>query len=81
MIGLEPLQVDVKDVLTFVRVESNHLVLKDRNLVETLSDVVSCSVGGSTDQDFRGIFKVFHPVCNYCGDNQSFTATGRALNN
>jgi hypothetical protein len=47
VVGLELFNINVKDVLSLVRVKSNNLVLKLRDLVESLRYEVGCSVRGS----------------------------------
>ena len=81
VVGLELFNINVKDVLSLVRVKSNNLVLKLRDLVESLRYEVGCSVRGSTHQYARVFIHVLHPVGYNCGDYQCFTTAWWALDN
>ena len=81
VVGLEPFNINVKDVLTLVWVKPNNLVLKLRDLVDSLRYEVGCSVRGSTHQNALVFIHVLHPVGYYGGDYQCFSTAWWALDN
>ena len=55
VVGLNPIHIDIKDVLALVWVEADDFVLEKGNLEESLRDEVSCRVRRGADQNARDL--------------------------
>ena len=80
VVGLQLFQIDVENIFSLVGDESNDFILKERDLIEPLSDKISSGVRWCTNQDLRYLRGIFHPVGNNRCDHECFSAARGSLN-